>query len=410
MQCLACSATFSNELSSCPRCSVAVSPIMRSDENNQPSKQRYVPRMPDNDPALEAQTTANSTLINFPGTGRAPIPEWRKELSDRVREVQARKAREGEAEATLFDALPDAVPALEPASTLGLVPDPEVNPIVAKALKRIENARRTMVVARSSGGAALAVARAIEEPVMSTPAMAPAPTYPMPVAAPVIEPTVAAPVTVEETPAPALRFSPAPIPDDVIPPTASVEAEPVAQPSLFVAAEPTSPVASPALFVDDLAIDELDTAPVIALRRHEDELLEEVNPALSIRAASGVMDLLLVLFATSPFAAVIELTGSDWSDWHVWGSLIAIASIIMILYQASAVALGGRTWGMSLFSLRVADADFGLYPTFGQSLVRALVHYVSVVPVGLGLLVACFGKDRMTWHDRASNTIVVRSE
>lgn len=410
MQCLACSATFSNELSSCPRCSVAVSPIMRSDENKQPTNQRFVPRMPDADLASEAQATTNSTLINFPGSGRAPIPEWRKELSERVREVQARKAREGEPTATLFDALPEAVPALEPANTLGLVPDQEVNPIVAKALKRIENARRTMVVARSSGGAALAVARAVEEPVMSAPEMARAPTYPMPVAVPVIEPILAPLFTADEESAPALKFSPATKPAEEISPAAPVETQAVVQSNLFVPAETSTAVASPALFIDDLASDDLDSTPVIALRRHEDELLDEVNPTLSIRAASGVMDLLLVVFATSPFAAVIELTGSDWSDWHVWGSLIAIASIIMILYQASAVALGGRTWGMSLFSLRVADADFGLYPTFGQSLTRALVHFISLVPAGLGLLLAFVSKDRMTLHDRASNTIVVRSE
>src|SRR2546425_5072809 len=34
-----------------------------------------------------------STLIEFPRTSR-PVPEWRKQLSQRVREVQERKARE----------------------------------------------------------------------------------------------------------------------------------------------------------------------------------------------------------------------------------------------------------------------------------------------------------------------------
>ena len=35
-----------------------------------------------------------STLIEFPGVNRTPMPEWRKELSERVREVQERKARD----------------------------------------------------------------------------------------------------------------------------------------------------------------------------------------------------------------------------------------------------------------------------------------------------------------------------
>src|ERR1044071_10500730 len=36
---------------------------------------------------------ASSTLLEFPGSARA-VPEWRRQLSLRVREVQERKARE----------------------------------------------------------------------------------------------------------------------------------------------------------------------------------------------------------------------------------------------------------------------------------------------------------------------------
>jgi hypothetical protein len=43
-------------------------------------------------PPIEASRQV-STLIEFPGATR-PVPEWRKQLSQRVREVQERKARE----------------------------------------------------------------------------------------------------------------------------------------------------------------------------------------------------------------------------------------------------------------------------------------------------------------------------
>src|ERR1700752_3367913 len=39
-----------------------------------------------------AEAESKSTLIEFPGTNRT-LPEWRKQLSQRVREVQERKAR-----------------------------------------------------------------------------------------------------------------------------------------------------------------------------------------------------------------------------------------------------------------------------------------------------------------------------
>ena len=40
-----------------------------------------------------------STLIEFPGVSRSSVPEWRKEISERVREVQERRAREAAREA-----------------------------------------------------------------------------------------------------------------------------------------------------------------------------------------------------------------------------------------------------------------------------------------------------------------------
>ena len=39
-----------------------------------------------------------SRLIEFPGVTRRAVPQWRKELSERVREVQERRAREAASE------------------------------------------------------------------------------------------------------------------------------------------------------------------------------------------------------------------------------------------------------------------------------------------------------------------------
>src|SRR5207253_2446303 len=84
-----------------------------------------------------------STLIEFPGTAR-PLPEWRKQLSQRVREVQERRAREAAEEAAAAQEAGMVSCAL-PSAQLELVPDLEqqvMNPIVSKALERIERARR----------------------------------------------------------------------------------------------------------------------------------------------------------------------------------------------------------------------------------------------------------------------------
>src|SRR5215204_4976177 len=88
-------------------------------------------------------TERRSTLIEFPGVSRNSMPEWRKELSERVREVQEKRARDtsreaAEAERQRREAAIDP-PQLE---LLPPAPMPTMNPLVAAALKRIERAHQ----------------------------------------------------------------------------------------------------------------------------------------------------------------------------------------------------------------------------------------------------------------------------
>src|SRR5436853_1332452 len=85
----------------------------------------------------------SSTLIEFPGVTRA-VPEWRKQLSQRVREVQERRAREA-AEAAAMKLTAESVSGALPSAQLELVPDrehPAMNPIVSRVLERLERARQ----------------------------------------------------------------------------------------------------------------------------------------------------------------------------------------------------------------------------------------------------------------------------
>jgi uncharacterized RDD family membrane protein YckC len=132
-----------------------------------------------NDTQKSTQNPLNSTLIEFPGVNRNR-PAWRKELSEKVREIQQRRAREAESEADAgplstqirtagYAAAGDAAgQSAEAAKQLGLVPPPEapeMNPLVVAALRRIERARaRTPQSQRPTHGRAqAATARLIEE-------------------------------------------------------------------------------------------------------------------------------------------------------------------------------------------------------------------------------------------------------
>jgi hypothetical protein len=93
-----------------------------------------------------------TSLIEFPGVNRSVMPEWRKELGERVREVQERRAREATIEAGEES---KSVPILE------LLPQAEaspMNPLVVAALRRIERAH-----SQNGGQTALATALAYEE-------------------------------------------------------------------------------------------------------------------------------------------------------------------------------------------------------------------------------------------------------
>src|SRR5690349_931909 len=94
-------------------------------------------------------TEKRSTLIEFPGVSRNSMPEWRKELSERVREVQEKRAREAAREAAEAERQrveSEVNPPQLELPQLELLPPaemPAMNPLVAAALKRIERAHQT---------------------------------------------------------------------------------------------------------------------------------------------------------------------------------------------------------------------------------------------------------------------------
>jgi uncharacterized RDD family membrane protein YckC len=380
------------------------------------------------------QAQAASTLIEFPGAGRANRPQWRKELSERVREIQERRARDAEREAQelarrKLDQPAPPLPASSIASAaassvapstpqLGLVPQPDapaVNPIVAAALKRIERARQPPAMpsrARGGGAAAAAVARVAEEQfedeaqpenlIVTPPMHVPAP--------PTAQATSVLATAVEKTTEPlrehGLVVVQSPPPQAAPPPVQVQKTEPVMNAVVSVAA-PSQAKSQPkrvfAEAVDDTVLDRLEaTAPLSVEEPYDDHA-----PVLK-RLAGALIDLLVIAFASTPFAAIIELTNGNWMDIRVASSMGGIILLVMFLYLAASTALTGRTWGMSLVSLRAVDADTGDSPTTWQAVGRALLYMLSLTTAGLGILYALFDAEGRTAHDHLSRTAVVR--
>lgn len=69
---------------------------------------------------------------------------------------------------------------------------------------------------------------------------------------------------------------------------------------------------------------------------------------------------------------------------------------------------GGQTLGMRPWRLRVVAVDGGR-PKTSALLRRYAVGTLSVLLAGLGFWWAWLDRDRLTWHDRASDTRLVRA-
>ena len=413
MQCSSCRAVYSNGLDICPRCKTPASKaspepstetVFTSQESIASEPQTSAAEEQSAEEPKVAAAQAGSTLLEFPGVSRASRPQWRKELSERVREIQERRARDSaqEVEEVLRRPVEPQV-ADSVAPQLGLVPQPDtpaMNPIVAAALKRLERARQPnppMPRARASmgGAAAAAVARVAEDQYQ--------PETKQVVAQPPIAAVMSAEVPAQpaedeksnraKTAETAREHSLIVVPAQPAKKVPVVESKP--QPSR--AATPEVSVEAGSVSADEELIKV----------NSEEELYDDRAPVLA-RLAGSLIDLLVVAFASSPFAAIIELTNGNWADWRVVASMGGIVLIVMFLYLTASTALAGRTWGMSLVSLRAVDAETSLPPTTKQSVGRALFYMLSLVTLGFGLIYALFDAEGRTAHDHFSGTIVVR--
>jgi uncharacterized RDD family membrane protein YckC len=331
------------------------------------------------------ESQSASTLIEFP-SGRN-VPEWRKRLSQRVREIQEQKAREA-AEAEAVTRAAETVSCALPSGQLELVPEPDqapLNPIVSKALERVERARRGehQPIAPTATAAA--------------PALAAVPKQPKEI--PLL--LDAGPET--ETAKPAIETKPtlSIVNRVVIPEPAPVNGDDVA-PVL----EQPKRVRVISESVENAALSYLETClsvPVLPSDTRGDVA------GLARRTLVGLLDLTVIALMVSPVVWGLQITSQNWSDPRVIGLIAGVAAAVMLIYFTISIALTGRTLAMRLLSVKAIDARTGLIPTGGQSIKRAFGYVFSLALLGLGFAFAFIDRDHRTLHDRFSRTIVVHN-
>jgi len=331
-----------------------------------------------------------STLIEFPGVSRTAVPEWRKELSERVREVQERRAREAACEAA--EAERQRVEEASNPPQLELLPRteaPAMNPLVAAALKRIERAHQSASVdarpPRTSLATAVAYAPEREENIMSETVP---PTIQLEIESePLsVDLSIGELIPAAEKPQLAPHLAVVPAPSE---PTVAVKSEP-AQPAKRLIAE------------NDPSLNYLDS-----IRRtvRVDDVTTQSASAFR-RVVSAVLDLICCALLTAPIAGALYLAGGSVHDVRAIAVLTGCLVVMTFLYLTLTIALTGRTWGMRLLSLRVIDTKTGLIPTGGQSIGRSIFYLLSLA-TGVGILFALVSREGYTAHDRFTRTAVV---
>lgn len=388
MQCSSCGASYSKELDNCPECQPAslgssTPGSIRPDRQPRNSAKTKT----DKPRKLQQKSPKASTLIEFPGGGR--VPQWRKELSERVREVQKRRALEAENEARTADrAKKQASRSPEPAP-LGLVPQPAaptINPLVMKALLRIERAHHAPASTTPSfrrGAAALARLPEETAEVDSLPASFPP------------ESSIAGTAAESVLTSPANERSPKDHGFVVVPPQLSQ--------AVTAAGEPKK-MRSIGDEMENATLSYLENLPA---KQVIFETSRDDRARFAPRIMAAFLDLTVAAFVSCPFAAAIELGGANWNDLRVKGLMIGIVIAVTFLYLTISTALTGRSLGMRLFRIRAVDVDTGLMPSGAQSARRSVGYIFSLATAGLGILYGLVDAEHRTAHDHFSGTIVV---
>lgn len=91
------------------------------------------------------------------------------------------------------------------------------------------------------------------------------------------------------------------------------------------------------------------------------------------------------------------------TQWLLWLACWAVAG----LYATVSWRRGGQTLGMRPWRIRLVGSD-GTAPSWRAVWIRYAVGTASLLLAGLGFFWAWIDCDRLTWHDRASNTRLVR--
>ena len=143
------------------------------------------------------------------------------------------------------------------------------------------------------------------------------------------------------------------------------------------------------------------------MQKNQTELTPSLPPAgLPRRLAAIVYDTLL-LIAVLFIATALVLTSTGGEAVHAGNPFFSTYLFMLSFFFFGWFwTHGGQTLGMRAWKIRVQQRN-GTGISWGQAMLRFLAAIVSWLSLGLGFLWMLVDREKMTWHDRYSETVVV---
>jgi uncharacterized RDD family membrane protein YckC len=131
-----------------------------------------------------------------------------------------------------------------------------------------------------------------------------------------------------------------------------------------------------------------------------------------LRVGAALIDTVLIMACTLPL--MVALYGWAYFDPPA-NSFARGPAEVLVSWVLPAVAavmfwvLKQATPGKMAVGAKIVDARTGAGVSTGQAVGRYLAYFVSMLPVGLGLVWVAFDSKKRGWHDMLAGTVVVRS-
>ena len=131
------------------------------------------------------------------------------------------------------------------------------------------------------------------------------------------------------------------------------------------------------------------------------------------RVGASLIDTIWMMMITLPLVYLVY--GPDYFDSEKTG-LVAGPADVLISWILPAVLVIAfwiakqATPGKMLVSAKIVDAKSGGAPTGPQLIVRYLGYFVSILPLGLGIIWVAIDDRKQGWHDKLASTLVVNSK